>query len=184
MCPFESWKPVSSTSFYCNTAHFYLFIFPVKGSERGPESAKKNNQRSLPLSEVALRLCDLVSLTNNTLNCFQLNLNACDPKQWSPSRQQPSEVQFLSPRNEETRTLTPSTLESTHPNLPLHCLPTSTTACQQITLTQVFYGYLYVKRYHWERCEKMVARSVSLWFPNKCLMLWDWLSHFSTLLLF
>lgn len=182
MCPLESWKPVSSTSFYCNTAHFYLFIFPVERVWKRTWISKKH---TLPLSEVVLSLCDRVSLcvTNNMFNCIQLYLNTCDPKQWSPSHQQPSEVQFPSPRNEETRTLMLSPLESTHLNLPLHCLPTSTTACQQITLTQVFYGYLLVN-VTIERGVKMVGRSVSFWFPNKCLMLWDWLSRFSTLLLF
>lgn len=125
------------------------------------EDLNQPKKRSFPLSEVALSLCDRVSFTNNTLNCFQLNLNTCNPKQWSPSHQQPWEARFPSPRNEETRTLTLSTLESTHPNLPLHCLPTSTTACQQITLTRVFYGYLYLLvNVTIERGVKMVGRSV------------------------
>lgn len=70
--------------------------------------------------------------------------------------------------------------------------PKSTTALppnlnNSMSTNHTYTGILWIpfsKRYRWERCEKKVARSVSLWFPNKCLMLWDWLSGFSTLLLF
>lgn len=72
---------------------------------------------------------------------FQFNPNSQNPKQWSPLHQQLWEAQSPSPRKEQTRLLTLWALESTHPNLPVHCLLTSTIACQQIRLIKVIHRH-------------------------------------------
>lgn len=144
MCPLHSRKIPSSFSFCCDSSFQSLHISCAKGQR------EDLNEQKPPQSIKVRRGEDVFFhyyVINDKLILLQFSQNVHNPKQWSPSLPQLSEVRFPSPLSEPTGTLTPVILESTLPKLPVLWFRASTTACRQTTPTQVPCGYCLGKPY-------------------------------------